>query len=1124
MTLRGLLNCMGAAAAALALIGPVYAQRSWDGGNATFVWGDNGNWSPDGSPQSEAISIGNLVAAANDTTLLDDDYSIDSLAISNGADVENSTDNGVTTEFELLVNGPTTISDAGSSIVVFGGGPDGEGLDTDTLTINTGGTLTINSQTTAGTAIVAVDNGVMNINGGTVSGNGVLRLDDNPAAATALLINDGTISVGNLGIAIGAPPRTLQITAINANARVDFDGIIGTGIVNVNRSATLDVDVTIGDAFGGDLNLFAGSTLDVADPWEINFGTVDVNTPGILVGTGGPTAHIAGAAVTFSGGTLTLGDGLDLLTLDAALTSTSGIINNSGTITVNSVSTIGAGTDFNMIGSDSKLTINGTLNVDTPDFNLDGGGAAGNLTTINAGGILDLDLGAGADLGFDHTINMNGGELDVTTSAATAWTLNFGATIIAAGAATSTINSAGETFNINGNVHVDDDSTLVVNSVSNFANSAAVVIDAGGTLNMGTATYNGGSFTGDGVLRKGSATIAAATTWNVDTVDLDDGNTTLNANLTINADRVEIDADGVDGTHTINDGTLLTINVTPGAWRFDSTGVIVYNGNASTETYLAGSDVSVNGTINHTGDGRIDARLDVGSTGVVNILTAGEPLRLSGGNNMNDPNRIVGGTINGPGILGADGGTALHGCGTIGADVDFDGTANLKADNGILSLTVGTAIIDVNEIGTADVDGILSVGSPWNTNVAASVVLNGGEVTGAAITNEGASGINGHGLVSARVLNDTRIDAEGGGMLIVETAADNNDWDGAGNAGSLNALSGNLEIRDDAAVLFNGSVQVNSAFQVFANGFELEFEPASTLTLNGGSFRSTNATDLGGTVTVGAGVSDLGIAGTTIFEATSSTTIAGTLRLNNPATQINSGATFAGGGTLLNSAGNTLRLQDGADVDVLVENQGTLVIGNTVAQATGLDFQQDAGALWNVDLGGLGLAQFDRYTLTGVASLAGTLDIDLTGGYVPTVGDTLTILSAVGGVTGHFASVVEPAGMPAGLLFDVVYQPTLVQLVAVNAPIYSADFDLDGDVDGDDLAVWTASFGVNDGADADSDGDSDGADFLAWQQQLGSVPAVAAAGSVPEPASIALLATTLLFGSSNRSRRRRRVG
>ena len=42
---------------------PAAAQRSWDGGNGTDVWGDFGNWSPDGDPNANAISIGNLAAA-----------------------------------------------------------------------------------------------------------------------------------------------------------------------------------------------------------------------------------------------------------------------------------------------------------------------------------------------------------------------------------------------------------------------------------------------------------------------------------------------------------------------------------------------------------------------------------------------------------------------------------------------------------------------------------------------------------------------------------------------------------------------------------------------------------------------------------------------------------------------------------------------------------------------------------------------------------------------------------------------------------------------------------------------------------------------------------------------------
>jgi hypothetical protein len=69
-----------------------------------------------------------------------------------------------------------------------------------------------------------------------------------------------------------------------------------------------------------------------------------------------------------------------------------------------------------------------------------------------------------------------------------------------------------------------------------------------------------------------------------------------------------------------------------------------------------------------------------------------------------------------------------------------------------------------------------------------------------------------------------------------------------------------------------------------------------------------------------------------------------------------------------------------------------------------------------------------------------------------------------------------------------------------------ADFDNDGDVDGDDFLAWQTGFGIQSGAshadgDADGDGDVDGDDFLVWQTQLSSRAAGAGAGGVPEPSA-----------------------
>jgi|GEM_PF-2592915 len=72
------------------------------------------------------------------------------------------------------------------------------------------------------------------------------------------------------------------------------------------------------------------------------------------------------------------------------------------------------------------------------------------------------------------------------------------------------------------------------------------------------------------------------------------------------------------------------------------------------------------------------------------------------------------------------------------------------------------------------------------------------------------------------------------------------------------------------------------------------------------------------------------------------------------------------------------------------------------------------------------------------------------------------------------------------------------------------DFDRNGAVDGDDLAIFSAGFGISEGAflddgDADMDGDVDGKDFLIWQQNYGATSSLSSVNSVPEPATLLLL-------------------
>ena len=477
--------------------------------------------------------------------------------------------------------------------------------------------------------------------------------------------------------------------------------------------------------------------------------------------------------------------------------------------------------------------------------------------------------------------------------------------------------------------------------------------------------------------------------------------------------------------------------------------------------------------------------------------------------------------MTGVGILGADTNTELRGFGTINADIEFVGVSNLKATGG--TLTLGGDLIAVNILGTADDTGVLNITAPWfseggpSGNIVA-VVLNGGTLQGAQVTNDNATGIQGHGTITSRMINNTQLLATNGGTLLVQTAGNDNDWDGTTNTGELQATGASLEIRDNATFGFTGKVRAINSHEVFANGFALDFNPGSSIELNDqAKYRSTSSTDIGGTVTIGAG------ANATIqvtnnffltFETGSATTLNGNLKLVNNNVNIEAGATFSGAGALVIPDGSHLVGDNGANINVLLDNEGAFRPGNfegigTVAMK---DYQQtDTGQLF-VELKGTLLNQYDRLAATGIAQVDGYLNIDIDEvspgvPFVPALGQLFNIISAPGGVIGTF-DFYDISGMPAGLTFHINYLPNAVQLQVVNKPIFQADFDDDGDVDMTDYQIWRHAFSLNQLGDANGDNQSDAADYVIWRKQFGSH---AGAGSgrgrleganVPEPGQL----------------------
>lgn len=118
--------------------------------------------------------------------------------------------------------------------------------------------------------------------------------------------------------------------------------------------------------------------------------------------------------------------------------------------------------------------------------------------------------------------------------------------------------------------------------------------------------------------------------------------------------------------------------------------------------------------------------------------------------------------------------------------------------------------------------------------------------------------------------------------------------------------------------------------------------------------------------------------------------------------------------------------------------------------------------------------------------------------------------------TGDFGwiRVQYDATSPGTLTFlDGAYEDSGAPIIAGGggASEDSADFDGDGDVDGQDLLTWqrgvgTTGTGSPSTGDANEDFDVDGDDLAIWSSQFGGAGSLGAVSAVPEPAAFAMAA------------------
>ena len=239
------------------------------------------------------------------------------------------------------------------------------------------------------------------------------------------------------------------------------------------------------------------------------------------------------------------------------------------------------------------------------------------------------------------------------------------------------------------------------------------------------------------------------------------------------------------------------------------------------------------------------------------------------------------------------------------------------------------------------------------------------------------------------------------------------------------------------------------------------------------------------------------------------------------------GETILNGGDIFMFGPAPLQINDGLLTGAGTITGNVLNIGGTTAPGLPVGqldvdgaYTQGAGAALQVEIGGEAPGQFDKVVCTGTASLAGTLEIVLSGPFQPQVGDSFEILSA-SSVVGEFDTVIG-TDLPGDDDLSVIYTPNAV-IVGI-CPVVPADFDGDCNVDQDDFDVFGAAYGHSSGdpeynpdADFDGDGDVDCRDWFVflshWTGPPTEPPTIV---DCDRPPAIATWETAVTHGSAGK--------
>jgi hypothetical protein len=866
------------------------------------------------------------------------------------------------------LSSPSTITGAGT--VIFGGsvGAATTVLGTYDLsgpTVVSGGTVnfirdvTLSALTLSGGALAGFGdvtaNGLLSWTCGTMSGLG------RTLAAGGMAISGSAAKFLDGRTLVNEATATWEGGSITASNAAIWDNQPGA-LFDVRTDASFVAN--FGPRFdnAGTVRKSAGTGTATLGPLFNNSGNVDVQTGTLSLSGGGLSSGVftseMGATLNFAGGTQTLttastihGAG-DVLFGRGSTTNVTGVYNLAGT-----TRTAGGVVNFNSseitIGTALAIT-DGTANftspilVTLPALNLSAGGLTGTSDVLVtgtftwAGGGL---RGPGRITAADSLAISGGGTLDGRTldnPGSATWTGNGGISVANGGYFN---NLAGATLTIQGDVFMQ-----LYDGTGGFRNAGTVrKVNSGGSTflplvdNVGTVDVQSGTLRlgGFGGMSSGTITVAAGTT-----LDVAIGG--IGGVFTFTATSRITGAGSVIFTNSLG-----TVNVV-GVFTVGSTGVGPYD---------------VGGPVNFTG-----SVIDLGNSltvggGVANFsgptsITVPQFSLLTGGTLTGTSNLVVTGqTTWNAGTMSGTGHTMALGGMVIGSDpvfgklldgrtVDSGGNTTWAGSTDILirnsavwnNLAQGT--FDVR----ADVSFSLGSGGGSFNNLGTFVKSAGSGITrvpivfnnsGSLRVRSGALNLSSGGLASGSFLVDQGavLTFEGGSHTLSNTAV----VEGAGAvrfSGSLGIanVAGRYDIEGSTSVFagtvnFTGRV-IGLGNALFVSGGTANFSSPDavnvpTLTLSDGVLMGTSDIRvMTGTLTWTGGA----MRGTGRTSANGGVTISGSSakELSRPLDNLAT-ATWAGTGAIRSSAGiwtnlpaARLIIQNDADFDAVLENQGTI--------------------------------------------------------------------------------------------------------------------------------------------------------------------------------------------------------